>query len=255
MKTEIIRVGCNFFIAPTLEGISNKAAREICENPRKFYGFTNIPNAPQSIAGYYNLHKQKPTNVLSSGSIDTITNFLKDLFKDEYDKALCYLYILAWDCERKLPVLNLHSNDLTTGKTTFLEFVKLLDFENSCSILSIDLLCSFNHYWVAKNIICIDDCNENTHDIFHLIKTAKTICRNQLNCQMQEIPFHGSFIISTRKPIENERIFWNVHLNKIESPDPDLLEKMKAEIPAFMGKLLMSTSLVYKAINQKSYNL
>lgn len=238
----IIRVGSNYFYSPTLQLINRKEALKVCKSPQKYIGFTNVPYSCRNIEGYFNLHNPTTTRVTSNGSTETIENYLKSIFKEDYEKAIRYLFHLAWNTEKKLPVMNLYSNEQQTGKTTFLEFVRLLDFENSILMTKSDHFCSWNHFWAAKNIICIDEFEGKRYDILCSLITAKEIVVQQKYLASYFIPFHGSFIIASTKGYKfySEQRFWDVPLSKIENPDPFLLEKLKAEIPAFMGKLLMN---------------
>lgn len=247
MKTEIIQVGCKYFIDPTLEHISKREALKICKNPEKFIGFTNIPYSYRNIKGYYNLQRDSNTRVRSNGSTETIETYLKSIFKEDFEKAIRYLFHLAWNTEKKLPTLNVYSDEQTTGKTTFLAFVRLLDFGNSICIENKRFYEPVNDFWVSKNIICVDEIPTDYHS-FNLIgrlTSLKYILRDQKYVDCCEIPFHGSFIVATqiqigRMGMVDPNRFWSIPLSKIENPNPLLLLKLKAEIPAFLGKLLMN---------------
>jgi phage/plasmid-associated DNA primase len=82
---------------------------------------------------------------------------LQQIFGDHLELGLDYLSILWKKPTQHLPVLCLVSNERNTGKTTFLNWLRML-FENNVGVIKKeDFKSRFNDAWVNKLIIAVDE--------------------------------------------------------------------------------------------------
>ena len=101
---------------------------KVIDDIPKYDGFCVIPdhlNYQQEKDNFFNrylpiYHKPKP------GRYDNIQAFLKHIFKEDIDMGLDYIQLLYTKPVHKLPILALVSHETNTGKSTFLNFLKLI---------------------------------------------------------------------------------------------------------------------------------
>ena len=133
--------------------------KEYLQRVRKFDGFTNEPshtNYKQDIDNFYNRYFEVK-HEFNPGEFNITIQFLKHIFKDQYELALDYITILWRYPKQVLPILCLVSNERNTGKSTFIEFLKLIFQENLTINTNDDFRGRFNSDWAYKTLICIDE--------------------------------------------------------------------------------------------------
>ena len=143
-----IRVGTSYFKkvkAPTIAGDFNEIlvpwnidtikqdyGKNYIGDIPKYDGFTCIPSHTdfkQVYSGFYNKYSplsNKPTD----GTIDISKLFVKHIFGNQYELGLDYLQLLYQKPVHILPILCLVSKERSTGKSTFLKWLKAI-FENN----------------------------------------------------------------------------------------------------------------------------
>ncbi|WP_321347415.1 DUF5906 domain-containing protein [uncultured Draconibacterium sp.] len=256
-----IRVGTSYFKkvkAPTISGDFNEIlvpwnidtikqdfGKTYVADIPKYDGFTCIPNHiyfKQVCSGFYN--KYSPlSNKPKKGSIEVSTLFVKHIFGNQYELGLDYLQLLYQKPVHILPILCLVSKERSTGKSTFLKWLKSI-FENNLTYLTNDSFGSqFNSDWANKLLICIDEVLFNKEELTERIKYLSTTNHNKMEAKGKdkiEVEFFGKFILCSNnednfiKIDAAEERFWVRKISKFETEDTDLLDKLVKEIPAFL---------------------
>ena len=154
-----------------------------------------------------------------------------------------YLQLLYVRPIQVLPILCLVSKERSTGKSTFLKWLKEI-FDNNLTYLTNDSFSSqFNSDWANKLLICIDEVLFNKEELTERIKYLSTTNINKLEAKgkdKREVEFFGKFILCSNnednfiKIDANETRFWVIKVPIIEKERTDYLEKLISEIPAFL---------------------
>jgi hypothetical protein len=258
---QYIRVGISYFKkvkAPTISGDFNEIlvswnidtikqdyGKTFVADIPKYDGFTCIPshtNFRQICSGFYN--KYSPlSNKPKNGSIEISKLFVRHIFGDQIELGLDYLQLLYQKPVQILPILCLVSKERSTGKTTFLKWLKTI-FENNLTYLTNDSFGSqFNSDWTNKLLICIDEVLFNKEELTERIKYLSTTNYNKLEAKGKdkiEAEFFGKFILCSNnednfiKIDAAEERFWVRKIAKFKMEDTHLLQKLIAEIPAFL---------------------
>jgi len=256
-----IRVGTSYYKkvhAPTIAGHFNEIlvswsietirqdhGKNYLSKISKYDGFTCIPNHinfKQEYKGFYNIYSplgKKPND----GDISLSLKFIKHIFGKQYELGLDYLQLLYVRPIQVLPILCLVSKERSTGKSTFLKWLKEI-FDNNLTYLTNDSFSSqFNSDWANKLLICIDEVLFNKEELTERIKYLSTTNINKLEAKgkdKREVEFFGKFILCSNnednfiKIDANETRFWVIKVPIIEKEHTDFLENLIKEIPAFM---------------------
>lgn len=256
-----IRVGTQYYKlvkSPTISGQVNESlvtwnietirqdhGKNFLATIPKFDGFTCIPdhlNFKYSYFNFYNTYAPL-SHSLQEGSCAKSLKFLKHIFGDHYELGLDYLQLLFIKPTQILPILCLVSRERSTGKSTFLKWLKLI-FENNLTYLTNDSFTSqFNSDWANKLLICIDEVLFNKEELTERIKYLSTTNINKLEAKgkdKREVEFFGKFILCSNneenfiKIDHHETRFWVLKVPPIKKEQTALLEKLGKEIPAFL---------------------
>ena len=260
-KVAYIRVGTSYFKqvnAPTIAGDFNQVlvpwnidtikqdyGKDFIGQIPKYDGFTCIPSHTyfkQVCSGFYNRYSplsHKP----EEGPIEVSLRFLNHIFGSQSELGLDYLQLLYQKPVQILPILCLVSKERSTGKTTFLKWLKTI-FENNLTYLTNDSFGSqFNSDWTNKLLICIDEVLFNKEELTERIKYLSTTNYNKLEAKGKdkvEVEFFGKFILCSNnednfiKIDAAEERFWVRKIPKFKTEDTGLLRKLVREIPAFL---------------------
>lgn len=236
--------------------IDDFGKKQIKEIP-KYNGFCMIPshnNFKKEINGFYN--KYNPLDYdLKDGSWQDIEMFLRHIFEEHFDLAIDYLSILWHYPNQKLPILCLVSKERNTGKTTFLNLLKLL-FQNNVTInTNEDFRSRFNSDWAGKLIIAVDEVLLDRREDSERIKNLATSLNYKSESKgkdKEEVEFIGKFVMCSNnedsfiKMDSLEIRYWVRKVKPLEKANPNLLEKLKEEIPAFASHLQNRTIVTKK---------
>jgi hypothetical protein len=260
-KIPYLRIGTSYYKkvkAPTIAGHFNEilvswSIETIRQDHGKSYlskipkhdGFTCIPNHidfKQEYLGFYNIYSplgKKP----KEGEIKLSLKFVKHIFGKHFELGLDYLQLLYLKPIQILPILCLVSKERSTGKSTFLKWLKEI-FDNNLTYLTNDSFNSqFNADWANKLLICIDEVLFNKEEMTERIKYLSTTNINKLEAKgkdKREVEFFGKFILCSNnednfiKIDGNETRFWVIKVPIIEKESTKFLENLIMEIPAFM---------------------
>ncbi|OYD44271.1 hypothetical protein CHU00_17675 [Sphingobacterium cellulitidis] len=229
---------------------------EVFDEIPKYDGFCNIPshiNYQRSYNGFYNQYE--PLNLVPrEGSYSKIYIFLEHIFEEHLGYCLDYLTILYQYPIERLPILCLVSKERGTGKSTLLALLKAIFSSNMTYNNNEDFRSNFNLSWVNKLIIAVDevllDRREDSEKLKNL-STAKAYKVEAKGVDRAEVEFFGKFILCSNNeddfvsidPLETR--YWIRKIKPLEKSDPFLLEKMIAEVPAFMH-FLQNRKINYK---------
>lgn len=256
-----IRVGTSYYKrvkAPTIAGHFNEIlvhwnmetikqdhGKDHLSKIPKYDGFTCIPNHldfKQEYLGFYNIYSPLGKSP-QEGDITLSLKFVRHIFGSHFDLGLDYLQLLYLRPIQVLPILCLVSKERSTGKSTFLKWLKEI-FENNLTYLTNDSFSSqFNADWANKLLICIDEVLFNKEELTERIKYLSTTNINKLEAKgkdKREVEFFGKFILCSNneesfiKIDANETRFWVIKVPVLETEQTDFLENLILEIPAFL---------------------
>lgn len=226
------------------EIITDHGKEYLCQI-KKYDGFTLIPshtNYQPVYKHFYNKY-EKVEHEFKQGEFRETIDYLKHIFGDQYELGLDYITILWHHPTQILPILCLVSTERNTGKTTFLNFLKLI-FQNNLTInTNEEFRGRFNTDWTSKLLICVDEVllekREDSERLKHL-STAKSYKTEAKGVDKEELPFYGKFILCSNNEDsfinidQGEIRYWVIKVNPFEVENTELLNKLRAELPAFM---------------------
>jgi len=221
--------------------------KEFLIDVARYDGFCLIPshtNYQEVVNNYYNKY-EKVEHQFLIGEFPKTKAFLKHIFGEQYGLGLDYLTLLWRNPTQMLPILCLVSEDRKTGKTTFLNWLKLIFQGNMTINKNEDFRSRFNSDWSSKLIVSVDevllDKKEDSERIKNL-STAVSYKTEAKGVDKVENFFFGKFILCSNNEEnfiiidKNEIRYW---VRKVPSlPDteenPNLLEELEKELPYFM---------------------
>ncbi|WP_047417644.1 primase-helicase family protein [Cellulophaga sp. Hel_I_12] len=239
----------NEIIVPwTLETIRQDHGRSFIGTIKKYDGFTCIPSHvhfEQECHGFYNTYAPLP-HKLEEGDFPFTLKLLNHIFGEQLNIGMDYLQLLFEKPIQILPILCLVSKERSTGKTTFLKWLKMV-FDNNLTYLTNDSFSSqFNVDWANKLLICIDEVLFNKEELTERIKYLSTTNFNKLEAKgkdKREVEFFGKFILCSNnednfiKIDNNETRFWVLKIPSLKKEETRFLEYLESEIAAFLYHL------------------
>lgn len=237
--------------------IKDDHGSKVFDEIEKFYDFVLVPdntdNYKRNVNGSYNIYeplKYKPKR----GEFSTTENFLKHIFGDYLNVGLDYLTLLYTKPAEKLPALCLVSKEQKTGKSTFLHWLQDIYGENAVILGNEDFASNFNTSWASKLIIGIDESFIDKRIVKEKIKrlvTDDTILAENKGVDKVRRDFIGKFALLSNNEdnfIQMEKEdnrFFVLKVPKVSKEDPNLIEKLRNEIPAFLD-FLKNRKLYYE---------
>jgi len=213
----------------------------------KYDGFCLIPshnNYQQIIKNFYNKYEKIECDI-KMGDFPKTKLFLKHIFGEQYGLGLDYLSIL-WNYPTQiLPILCLVSEERKTGKTTFLNWLKLIFQGNMTINKNEDFRSRFNSDWSSKLIISVDevllDKKEDSERIKNL-STSNSYKTESKGVDKVESCFFGKFILCSNNEenfiiVDKDEIrYWVRKVPALSDSDenPDLLMDLSKELPYFL---------------------
>ncbi|SNR39236.1 hypothetical protein SAMN06265371_102238 [Lutibacter agarilyticus] len=221
--------------------------KDYLQEIEKYDGFCLIPSHTdykQQIQGYYNRY-EKIEHQFLMGDFPKTKAFLKHIFNEQYDLGLDYLTILWKHPTQVLPILCLVSEERKTGKTTFLNWLKLVFQGNMTINKNEDFRSRFNSDWASKLIVSVDevllDKKEDSERIKNLA-TAVSYKTESKGVDKVESFFFGKFILCSNNEenfiiVDKDEIrYWVRKVPSLPDADenPNLLNDLEKELPYFM---------------------
>ena len=214
----------------------------------KYDGFCTVPNHlnyQKEIEGFLNLY-EPIEHCPQQGEFPCIQSLVRHIFGEQYELGMDYLQLLYLQPVQKLPILLLVSEERNTGKSTFLNFLKAIFQDNVTFNTNEDFRSQFNSDWAGKLLIVVDEVLLNRREDSERLKNLSTTLSYKVEAKgkdRDEIAFFAKFVLCSNNeylPViidAGETRYWVRKIDRLQSDDTDFLQKLKAEIPAFLYHL------------------
>ena len=260
-KEEFIRVGTSLYkiveqprlnggyvkkrIAWNNETLRQDYGKDYIGSVPKYDGFCTVPEhiGYRPVVGkFLNLYEpidHRP----KEGDFSHIQSLIRHIFGEQYELGMDYLQLLYLQPIQKLPILLLVSEERNTGKSTFLNFLKALFQNNVTFNTNEDFRSQFNSDWAGKLLIGVDEVLLNRWEDSERLKNLSTTLSYKVEAKgkdRDEIAFFAKFVLCSNNeylPViidAGETRYWVRKIERLQSDDTDFLQKLKAEIPAFL---------------------
>ena len=260
-KEEFIRVGTSLYkiveqprlnggyvkkrIAWNNETLRQDYGKDYIGSVPKYDGFCTVPEhiGYRPVVGkFLNLYEpidHRP----KEGDFSHIQSLIRHIFGEQYELGMDYLQQLYLQPIQKLPILLLVSEERNTGKSTFLNFLKALFQNNVTFNTNEDFRSQFNSDWAGKLLIVVDEVLLNRREDSERLKNLSTTLSYKVEAKgkdRDEIAFFAKFVLCSNNeylPViidAGETRYWVRKIERLQSDDTDFLQKLKAEIPAFL---------------------
>ena len=211
----------------------------------KYDGFCTVPNhvnyqpVVDKFLNFYEPIGHQP----KEGEFLHIESLIRHIFGEQYELGMDYLQLLYLQPVQKLPILLMVSEERNTGKSTFLNFLKAVFQNNVTFNTNEDFRSQFNVDWAGKLLIVVDEVLLNRREDSERLKNLSTTLSYKVEAKgkdRDEISFFAKFVLCSNNELlpviidVGETRYWVRKINRLESDDTDFLQKLKAEIPAFL---------------------
>lgn len=211
----------------------------------KYDGFCTVPshtNYRREIHGFLNRYEPITTAPVE-GAFPHVREFLAHIFGEQIELGYDYLQLLYLRPQQRLPILLLVSQERNTGKTTFLNFLKLIFEGNVTFNTNEDFRSQFNDDWTGKLLVCVDEVLLNRREDSERIKnlsTARSYKAEAKGKDRREVEFFGKFVLCSnneRNPVlieSGETRYWVRRIPPLTRDNQNLLSDMQRELPGFL---------------------
>ena len=211
----------------------------------KYDGFCTVPEhiGYRPVVGKF-LNLYEPIDHQpKEGDFSHIQSLVRHIFGEQYELGMDYLQLLYLQPIQKLPILLLVSEERNTGKSTFLNFLKAVFQNNVTFNTNEDFRSQFNSDWAGKLLIVVDEVLLNRREDSERLKNLSTTLSYKVEAKgkdRDEIAFFAKFVLCSNNeylPViigAGETRYWVRKIDRLQSDDTDFLQKLKAEIPAFL---------------------
>lgn len=232
----------------TIEAIRQDYGKDFLANVPKYDGFCCVPSHLdyQPVVGNFKNKYSPLSHILADGEWQCIESLVHHIFGEQYDLGLDYLQILYTMPLQKLPILLLVSEERNTGKSTFLNFLKLLFEANVTFNTNENFRSQFNDDWNGKLVIVVDEVLLNKREDSERLKNLSTTRNYKMEAKgrdREEVSFFAKFVLCSNNeylPVvidPGETRYWVRKIPKLTTDDTTFLEKIRYEIPAFLHAL------------------
>ena len=263
-KEEFIRVGTTLYkiveqpklnggyvrkrIAWNNETLRQDYGKDYIGSVPKYDGFCTVPEhiGYRSVVGKF-LNLYEPIDHQpKEGDFSHIQSLVGHIFGEQYELGMDYLQLLYLQPIQKLPILLLVSEERNTGKSTFLNFLKALFQNNVTFNTNEDFRSQFNSDWAGKLLIVVDEVLLSRREDSERLKNLSTTLSYKVEAKgkdRDEIAFFAKFVLCSNNeylPViidAGETRYWVRKIDRLQTDDTDFLQKLKAEIPAFLYHL------------------
>ena len=263
-KEEFIRVGTTLYklvdqprlnggyvrkrIVWNAETLRQDHGRDYLATVPKYDGFCTVPehvNYQPVVGKFLNLY-EPITHKPIEGDFPSIRSLVEHIFGEQYELGMDYLQLLYLHPVQKLPILLLVSEERNTGKSTFLNFLKAMFQNNVTFNTNEDFRSQFNSDWAGKLLIVVDEVLLSRREDSERLKNLSTTLSYKVEAKgkdRDEIAFFAKFVLCSNNeylPViidAGETRYWVRKIDRLHSDDTDFLQKLKAEIPAFLHHL------------------
>lgn len=255
--------------------------RDFPKHIPKYEAFCNYPdhtNFQQVIHNCFNVYSpfehEPEQDKCTEEDCPTIMSFFKHIFGEKeisvkqkdgdniktayYQLGLDLVQLLYQKPTQRLPILCLVSRENETGKSTWFDFLKAVFTNNAAVVGNSDLADDFNSFWAPKLLIMCDETKIEKLTVVERVKMltfAKKIPLSSKGKDKVEIDFFGHFMMNSNNEetfvytSEEDTRFWIIKVPRVGSKNPDLLQNMIEEIPAFLS-FLNARKIVAPRVNR-----
>lgn len=243
------------------ETIISDHGKSFLNNVLKLDGFCCIPNHfgyEQIVDDFYNTYNELPVqpidNEFSLEELEKLIphslQFVKHIFGEQIELGLDYIKLLYEKPTQTLPILCLVSKERSTGKSSFIKWMKAIFGMNMTYIKGDSFSSQFNSDWASMLIVAIDEVFFDKKEITERLKYLSTTDKDKVEAKgkdRQEIEFFAKFILCSNNEdnfiqIDEEEIrFWIRKIRSIPTEDVFFLKKLHKEIPYFLNYLQTRT--------------
>ena len=232
----------------TIEAIRQDYGKDFLANVPKYDGFCCVPSHLdyQPVVGNFKNKYSPLSHIPTEGEWPCIESLVRHIFGEQYDLGLDYIQILYTMPLQKLPILLLVSEERNTGKSTFLNFLKLLFEANVTFNTNKNFRSQFNDDWNGKLVIVVDEVLLNKREDSERLKNLSTTYNYKMEAKgrdREEVSFFAKFVLCSNNeylPVvidPGETRYWVRKIPKLTTDDTTFLEKIRYEIPAFLHAL------------------
>ncbi len=232
----------------TIEAIRHDYGKDFLANVPKYDGFCCVPSHLnyQPVVGNFKNKYSPLSHIPTEGEWPCIESLVRHIFGEQYDLGLDYLQILYTMPLQKLPILLLISEERNTGKSTFLNYLKLLFEANVTFNTNENFRSQFNDDWNGKLVIVVDEVLLNKREDSERLKNLSTTYNYKMEAKgrdREEVSFFAKFVLCSNNeylPVvidPGETRYWVRKIPKLTTDDTTFLEKIRYEIPAFLHAL------------------
>lgn len=233
---------------------------------KKYKAFCLVPSNidfKEEIENCYNNY-HKLTHQPSEGGIENSLKLIKHIFgHSHYQFGLDYIQLLYTEPHHLLPILLLQSEKRGTGKSTFGQWLIDIFQNNAVKLGNFDIESNFNNIYAEKLMIVVDETSLSKTVTSEAIKRMSTekgkVIVNPKGRQQYETDWIGKFLFLTNKEEtsmfigKGETRFFVRTVPTFEVEDPDIDEKIREEIPAFLY-FLKNRTIFYPRVGRMWFN-
>ena len=243
------------------ETIISDHGKSFLNNVLKLDGFCCIPNHfgyEQIVGDFYNMYNELPVKPINKEFsleeleklIPNSLHFMNHIFGEQTTLGLDYIKLLYEKPTQTLPILCLVSKERSTGKSSFIKWMKAIFGMNMTYIKGDSFGSQFYSDWASMLIVAIDEVFFDKKEITERLKYLSTTDKDKVEAKgkdRQEIEFFAKFILCSNNEdnfiqIDEEEIrFWIRKIRPISTEDVFFLKKLHKEIPYFLKYLQMRT--------------
>lgn len=237
------------YIPWTLEALRQDYGKKFIADIPRYDGFCTVPshtNYQKEVGSFLNLYQPLRHGETWEEHCTTTLGLINHIFDEQYDLGMDYLQLLYNEPTQKLPILLLVSTERNTGKTTFLNFLKLLFQDNATFNTNEDFRSQFNADWAGKLLIMVDEVLLSRREDSERLKnlsTARTYKVEAKGKDRSEVEFFAKFVLCSNNetfPLvidPEETRYWVRKVPPLINDDPYILSTIKYEMPAFIRRL------------------
>ena len=167
---------------------------------------------------------------------------------DTFSVALDYLTLQFCKPTQMLPVPILVSKEFETGKTSFLDWLSMIYGSNAVILDNATFKMAFNSHYIGKFIIGLDEGfldvdKKSEKERLKQLATSKEQQLQYKGVDNKKIAYFGKLVICSNdadnvmKIEEGENRWFIVKVPVLKKKDPEMMDKIKAEIPAWLDYL------------------
>ncbi len=184
----------------TIEAIRQDYGKDFLANVPKYDGFCCVPSHLdyQPVVGNFKNKYSPLSHIPAEGEWQCIESLVRHIFGEQYELGLDYLQILYTMPLQKLPILLLVSEERNTGKSTFLNFLKLLFEANVTFNTNENFRSQFNDDWNGKLVIVVDEVLLNKREDSERLKNLSTTRNYKMEAKgrdREEVSFFAKFVL------------------------------------------------------------